>query len=202
VTPSHPHYAPAADPSQIDIVTAVRVAIATTVLVAALAVGSLPAASASPRASPAGANPTPAQSRTAIGRAESAKTLWATVNICDTRADPNVLGVRGQMPSLGFPSWLSMQIHLNYYNRAKKTFMTDPGTTKTIRLGRSAHGLQQGGATYTFKGPTPVLEASVRFVWRRSGRTLGTTPMVTTGGHPSADFGSPAHFSAASCQIR
>ena len=179
-----------------------RVAIATTVLVVALTVGSLPAASATVRASSAGADPTPAQIRTALGRAERAKSLWATVNICDTRADPNVLGVRGQMPSLGFPAWLSMQIHLNYYNQAKKTFVADPRTTKTIRLGRSAHGLQQGGATYTFKGPTPVLRASVRFIWRRSGQTLGTTPMITTGGHPSADFGSPAHFSAASCQIR
>ncbi|MEO8968654.1 MAG: hypothetical protein ABI355_13580 [Solirubrobacteraceae bacterium] len=184
-----------------------RAAIATTVLVGVLAAGSLPAetatAGASPAgASPAGANPTPAQIRTAIARAQRARTLWATVNICDTRADPKVLGVRGQMPSLGFASWMSMEIHLDYYNRAKKTFVTDPGTAKTLRLGRSAHGLQQGGVTYTFRGATPMLQASVRFIWRRSGQTLGTTPMLTTGGHPSADFGSPPRFSAATCQIR
>lgn len=178
-----------------------RVAIATAAVLGSLGVASLSAPSASAGTSPAGANPTPAQIRIAIARAESAKTLWATVNICDTRADPNVLGVRGQMPSLGFPSWMSMQIHLTYYNQARKAFVDDPGTMKTIRLGRSAHGLQQGGATYTFKGPTPVLRADVRFVWRRSGRTLGTKAMITTGGHPSADFGSPPRFSAATCQI-
>ena len=178
-----------------------RVALATTVLVVALAAGSLPPASATAGTSPAGADPTPAQIRTAIARAESAKTLWATVNICDTRAHPNVLGVRGEMPSLGFPAWLSIQIQLNYYDRAKKTFVVDPGTTKTIRLGRSAHGLQQGGATYTFPGPTPALKASVSFIWRRSGRTLGTTSMFTTAGHPGADFGDPPRFSAAGCQI-
>lgn len=202
MTPSHPYYVRRDDPSQIDIVTPMRVPMTTTVLVGALALGSVPAAAATSGASPAIANPTPAQIRTAIGRAEGAKTLWATVNICDTRADPNVLGVRGQMPSLGFASWMSMQIHLTYYNRAKKTFVSAPATTKTIRLGRSAHGLQQGGATYTFKGPTPVLRASVSFIWRRSGRTLGTTQMVTTDGHPGADFGSPPRFSAASCRIR
>ena len=179
-----------------------RVAIATTVLTGALALGSASIAAATAGASPLGANPTPAQIRTAVARAESAKTLWATVNICDTRADPNVLGVRGQMPSLGFPAWMSMQINLDYYSPAKKIFVPDPGTMKTIRLGRSARGLQQGGATYTFKGPTPVLRASVRFIWRRSGQTLGTTPMVSTGAHPSADFGSPPQFSAATCQIR
>jgi len=176
-----------------------RVAISITVLAAALAVGSPSAALAT--ASAAGANPTPAQIRTSIARAQRAKTLWATVNICDTRADPNVLGVRGQMPSLGFPAWMSMEIHLSYYNQTKQAFVADPGTTKTIRLGRSTRGLQQGGATYTFKGPTPVLQASVSFVWRRSGHKLGTTHMVTTGGHPSADFGSPPRFSAASCRI-
>jgi len=193
---------PADNSSQIDIVTGMRVAIVTTVLVGALAVGSLPAAAATTGTSPAGADPTPAQIRTSIARAQRARTLWATVNICDTRADPNVLGVRGEMPSLGFASWMSMQIHLDYYNRTKKTFVADPGTTKTIRLGRSTHGLQQGGATYTFKGPTPMLQASVSFIWRRSGHTLGTTHMVTTGGHPGADFGSPPRFSAASCRIR
>jgi len=202
MTPSHPHYAPDDDPSQIDILTVMRVAIATTVLVGALALGSLPASAAATGTSSAGADPTPAQIRTSIARATSAKTLWATVNICDTRADPNVLGIRGQMPSLGFASWLSMQIHLSYYKRAKKAFVADPGTTKTIRLGRSTHGLQQGGATYTFKGPTPMLQASVSFIWRRSGHTLGATHMVTTGGHPGADFGSPPRFSAASCRIR
>ncbi len=199
MTPSHPHYVRRDDPSRVGIVTIVRVAIATTVLVGALAAGTPPAATAT--ASSAGANPTPAQIRTAIARAQRAKTLWATVNVCDTRADPNVLGVRGEMPSLGFASWLSMEIHLDYYDQAKQSFVTDPGTVKTIRLGRSLHGLQQGGATYTFKGPTPMLQASVRFIWRRSGQTLGATSMLTTGGHPSADFGSPPRFSAATCQI-
>ncbi len=179
-----------------------RFPIATTVLAGALALASLPAAASTAGASPAGADPSPAQIRTSIARAESAKTLWATLNICDTRSHPNVLGVRGEMPSLGFASWMSMEIHLDYYNPTTKTFVADPGTAKTIRLGRSAHGLQQGGATYTFRGPTPILHASVSFIWRRSGRTLGTTDMVTTVGHPSADFGSPPKFSAATCQIR
>lgn len=179
-----------------------RVAFVTTVLAAALSVSPVAATAASLRAPAAGAGPTPAQVRTAIARAEAAKTLWATVNICDTRADPKVLGVRGQMPSLGFASWLSMDVQVNYYDTARKAFVADPGTVKTIRLGRSAHGLQQGGATYTFKGPTPVLEARVSFIWRRSGQLLGTTRTVTTASHPSADFGSPPRFSAATCRIR
>ena len=178
-----------------------RGALATTVLTVVLAVAVLAAGAAVPRAG-AATNPSPAQVRAAIARAEKTTTLWATVNICDTRAYPNVLGIRGQMPSLGFPAWLSMQIGLRYYSATRKRFVTDPGTAKTIRLGRSTHGLQQGGATYTFKGATPVLQASVRFIWRRSGRLLGSTAALTTAGHPSADYGSPPRFSAATCRIR
>ena len=175
-----------------------RVATATTVLAGFLGVAS----TGTTAASAAAANPTPAQVAKAIHNAETSTSLWATINICDTRNQPNVLGVRGQMPSLGFPAWLSMEIHLAYYDTTHKRWVTDPGTQKTIRLGRSAHGLQQGGATYTFPGATPKLQASVRFVWRRSGQLLGTTQQLTTAGHPQADFGSPPHYSAATCTIR
>lgn len=184
-----------------------RVATATTVLAGFLGVASFGATAAEAAggnlttAATAGGGPTPAQVAKAIHNAETSKSLWATINICDTRDQPNVLGVRGQMPSLGFPAWLSMEIHLAYYDKTQKRWVTDPGTQKTIRLGRSAHGLQQGGATYTFPGATPQLQASVRFVWRRSGNLLGTTQQLTAAGHPQADFGSPPRYSAATCTI-
>ncbi|HET9103021.1 MAG TPA: hypothetical protein VFN55_06665 [Solirubrobacteraceae bacterium] len=170
-----------------------RVAVASTVLAAVLAVSGSAAGAAT--------GPTPAQVSTAVARAERATTLWATINICDPRADPKVLGVRGQMPSLGFASWMSMEIRLEYYDARRHRWIDDPGTLKTIRLGRASRGLQQGGATYAFTGPTPALRARVRFAWRRSGRLLGTTVGLTTAGHPGADYGSPPGYSAASCRI-
>ena len=173
-----------------------RAALATTVLTAVLTVSGPTAATAADAA-----GPTPAQISTAVTRAERATTLWGTINICDTRADPHVLGVRGQMPSLGFASWMSMAIRLEYYNAKRHSWIADPGTLKTIRLGRAARGLQQGGATYSFPGATPPLRARVRFIWRRSGELLGTTVTVTTAGHPGADFGSPPNYSAATCRI-
>ncbi len=150
----------------------------------------------------AATDPTPAQISHAIHTAERATTLWATVNICDSRRHPHQLGIRGQMPSLGFPAWLSMRIQLNYYSRAHKRFVVDPGSTKVIRLGRSRSGLQQGGAVYAFNPHAGLLDATVRFYWRRSGKLLGSTTRTTTGGHAGADFGSPPHFTAAQCRIR
>lgn len=154
-----------------------------------------------PVAMAASRNPTPAQIDKAVARAKTARTLWATVNICNSSRYPNTIGIRGQMPSLGFPSWLSMQIQLNYYAKAKHRFVADPGSVKTIRLGRSSSGLQQGGALYAFKPHAGLLQATVRFFWRRLGVLLGTTQMLTTAGHPSADFGSPSRFSAAQCHL-
>jgi hypothetical protein len=145
-------------------------------------------------------DPTPAQISKAIRGAERSKALWATVNICDSHR--HQLGIRGQMPSLGFPAWLSMRIQLNYYSRAQKKFLVDPGSAKMIRLGRSRSGLQQGGAVYAFKPHAGLLDATVWFYWRRSGKLLGSTTQTTTGGHRGADFGSPPHFTAAQCRIR
>ena len=183
-----------------DILTGVRLALLTTVLAVAV-----PAVAPSAAAMAAAAsNPTPAQITKAIRGAERAKTLWATVNICDSRSDPNTLGIRGQMPSLGFPAWLSMRIQVNYYSSSKKKFVPVPGsaTIKTIRLGRSRRGLQQGGAVFVFKPHAGLLDASVEFFWRRSGKLLGSTTQQTAGGHHGADFGSPPRFSAAQCRIR
>jgi hypothetical protein len=174
----------------------VRLALVTTVLAVSWS------ATAAPAGQAAAKSPTPAQISKAIRGAERSPALWATVNICDSRRYPNTVGIRGQMPALGFPAWLSMRIQLNYYTRQKKKFVVDPGSVKTIRLGRSSSGLQQGGAEYVFTPHAGLFNATVLFFWRRSGKLLGSTTQPTTGGHRGADFGSPPHFTAAQCRIR
>ena len=49
--------------------------------------------------------------------------------------------------------------------------------------------------------PAGLLNATIKFIWRRSGKLLGQTTLPTTAGHPNADFGSPPHFSAEQCRI-
>ncbi len=148
-------------------------------------------------------NPSQAQIQKAVRRAEHSTQLWATVNVCNSHRYPNYLGVRGQMPALGFAAWLSMDIRLYYYARGKHRFLPVLSHgTKLVRLGREAKGLQQGGVLFQFAPHQPRLEAVVRFVWRRSGHVLGHTSRATTASHPSADYGSPRHYSAAVCKIR
>ncbi len=147
---------------------------------------------------------TPKQVAKAVSRADHSSSLWATVNICASKRYPNAMGIRGQMPTLGFPAFLWMAIHVNYWSTTKKRFepIRSSNATRTMSLGRQSSGLEQGGAVFPFKAHSGLLNATVTFTWRRSGRTLGQIARRTSAGHRDADFGSPPHYTAAECRIK
>jgi hypothetical protein len=175
-------------------VNLVRLALATTVLALGLPAGSIAATATQPVR-----DPTRGQVQTAIKRAERSKSLWATVNICNSNPRRDSIGIRGQMPTLGFAAWLSMDIELNNYSTAKKRFIPDSSTEKLVRLGRLSTGLQQQGALYTFQPGHFLVNASVTFIWRRSGKLLGQTTRTTTALPAHTAF--RTHYSAQQCRI-
>ena len=75
------------------------------IIVASLLATAVPAA-----ASKRPTGPTHSQISAAVARVKRSRNLWATVNICNTKRHPDVVGIRGQMPALGFSSALSMQV--------------------------------------------------------------------------------------------
>jgi hypothetical protein len=151
--------------------------------------------------------PTVAQIRKAIAGAERSKTLWATVNLCQTTgtqaAQGGSIGVRGQMPALGFAATLSMTIQLDRYSATSKSFVAIPDATanRTVSAGAFASDLHQAGEVFPFSGPAGLLSATVTFSWTRAGKLLGSTTRQTTAGHPTAVGGQPAHYSTAQCQL-
>ncbi len=151
--------------------------------------------------------PTVAQIRKAVAKAERSKMLWATVNVCQANgkqaARGGNMGVRGQMPTLGFASTLSMTIQLNRYSAKSKSFVAlpYPTATTTVSPGTFATDLHQDGAVFPFSGPAGLLNATVTFSWTRAGKLLGSTTQQTTAGHPDAAGGHPAHYSTAQCQL-
>lgn len=147
--------------------------------------------------------PSPKRIRNAVSHAERSRDLWATVNVCTVKRKGGVMGVRGQMPSLGFSATLSMTIRLQQWSTRRKAFVRVPGSTAThtTHLGAVTSGLHQGGAVFPFTADPGRLNATVTFTWTRAGKVLGRTTRTTTGGHPSANYGRPAHHSAASCTI-
>jgi hypothetical protein len=178
-------------------VKAMRLALLTTVLALTAFGATSPAAAGATTK-----NPTKAQVRTAVRRAEGSRSLWATVNVCNSRRYPDTLGIRAEMPTLGFPAWLSIHIQLYYYDQQNKQFVAvTSGGYKLVELGQKSTGLQQAGYLFSFKPQAGLLNATVQFIWRRSGKVLGRISRPTTDGHPTADFGSPPHYSAEQCRI-
>ncbi len=146
----------------------------------------------------------PGQIARAVRSAEQSRSLWATVNICDSRLYHNAIGVRGQMPTLGFSSSLYMVIQVNYWGKRQHRFLpiqSDLATTR-LSLGASTNGLEQDGAVFPFSAHTGLLNASFTFIWTRGGKIIGQTVRRTTAGHRDADHGSPPHYSAAQCRIK
>lgn len=108
------------------------------------------------------------------------------------------------MPSLGFAASLSMTIQLNSWSASARRFVAIRSRYAANRVSLGAHtsGLQQGGAAFPFKrGQSGLWDATVLYTWTRGGTVLGTATRTTTAGHRDADFGSPAHYSAAACRV-
>jgi hypothetical protein len=146
--------------------------------------------------------PTAAEIRRAVHRLERSRDLWATVNICNTKRHPGALGVRGQMPSLGFGATHEMNIQVEYQPTPKIGFKPDPHAKQSVALGYSANKLLQGGWTFRgFPRHTGLLRATVAFVWRRGSRQIARIVRTTTGGHRGVDGADPPRFSAAQCTI-
>lgn len=171
------------------------------VLGASILAAILAAASPSASARPTSHRPSAAQIRAAVSRAKRSRVLWATVNICDTRRDPNTMGIRGQMPSLGFTAGLYMNIQFDYWSAKRKRFEPISGLSKLVALGELGSGVRQGGASIPFTPPTGRLSGTVTFEWKLGARLVGQTSRSTKAGHQNADFGSPPHFSASVCTI-
>ncbi len=148
----------------------------------------------------AAAAPTPAQIRQAIKTAESSKELWATVNICDTAKNPNKIGIRAEIPSLGFTTQMYMTFEVGYRSAPHKAFKLLRSSRHREYIGSASTKLLQGGRTYGFV-PPEVLDGTVTFEWWYQGKLIGSTTRTTTRGH-HADAADPQGYSAKMCRIR
>jgi hypothetical protein len=152
----------------------------------------------------AGSGPSQTSIRTTVAQTERSHDLWATVNVCAPRHAPHTIGVRAQMPGFGFSAQLSMQIQVEYFNQARHRFQAvpDPNAAGLLQFGSITSGLQQGGISFDFRRHSGLLRGTVTFRWRRGARLLLAVTRHTSAGHPNADQGAPARYSAANCRIR
>jgi hypothetical protein len=138
-----------------------------------------------------------------VTKAKRSRKLWATVNICDTAKHPNVLGIRGQLPALGFAAKMSMLVQVDYYVAADGRFEPDTSVPPVrVALGTKAEaaGLWQGGVKFAFAPPV-VLSGTVTFRWKIGRHVVGTVTRLTAHGVKGVANSDPPHYSTATCTI-
>jgi hypothetical protein len=141
----------------------------------------------------------------AAGSVLQSRQLWATINICNPKDQPDILGVRGSMPSDGRPrDTMYMSFRLQYVNSSTKRW-TDLAETKSSFVYVGSGAARQGGQSFQLMPvparPAVTLRGLVEFQWRRGKIVLQSTRRPTTAPHTSLAGADPRGFSAASCQI-
>ena len=99
--------------------------------------------------------------------------LWATVNICDTAAAPNAVGVRASVPGNGSGERIFARYTAQWWSSAKQEWLTvgGSGVTDWIFLGDADMSSRQAGWTFRFvqpaSGTTYVMRGVVELQWRK-----------------------------------
>jgi len=162
---------------------------ATTVLAAA---GLLPVLAAAAGAAAAPRSPLPAS-------------LWATIAVCSAAAPDSTVGVVGSMPGDGVPrDRMFMSVTLQYQHRAGGAWVdVEKGVTRAWTPVGSAASTREDGWTFQLAPAARPFQVRgvVAFQWRRAGRVVQAATRVTTAGHPSPAYASPAGYTAAVCQV-
>ncbi len=133
--------------------------------------------------------------------------LWATVNICDTKAHPDTIGIRGSMPGNGRRSQrMYMRFQLQYFATQDKAWhnIGPAGDSGFITVGSAKYRRRQYGRNFTVQPPTSGafrLRGAVTFEWRKGTDVVRRSRMRTTGGHGNTAGADPRGFSAATCSI-
>jgi len=137
----------------------------------------------------------------------TSKELWATIDVCNPKDQPDTVGIRGSMPGDGQSGdRLYMSFRLQYLERKTGRWVniSNGANTGFLSAGAGAAPSRQDGESFQVT-PVPGKPYNVRgvvdFQWRRGGRVLvrGTRPTVA--GRVSVSGADPAGYSAATCLI-
>jgi len=133
--------------------------------------------------------------------------LWATVDVCGPKDQPNTIGIRGSMPGDGNAKDLMyMRLRVQYLDPTKKEWVDlSKGDSGLKRLGSGALSRQGGlsiGIAPVVGQPAFTLRGSVSFQWRRGATVLQSATRLTTAGHTTSLAGAdPRGYSAATCKL-
>lgn len=134
--------------------------------------------------------------------------LWATVNVCDTEAAPDTIGIRGSMPGSGSRGErMYMRFQVEYLDAADGRWrpIGASGDSGWISVGSARYRARQSGRNFVVRPPQEGsfrLRGRVTFEWRRGGEVVRRARRRTSGGHRGTQGADPADHSAATCEVR
>jgi hypothetical protein len=134
--------------------------------------------------------------------------LWATVNDCDTTAQPDTIGIRGSMPGSGYRRQeMYMRFQLQYLatdDDGKWHNIGDAGDSGWIDVGSARYRQRQTGRNFTVRPPDSGsfrLRGAVTFEWRDGTEVVRRARVRTTAGHGNTAGADPRGYSRASCVV-
>jgi hypothetical protein len=132
--------------------------------------------------------------------------LWATVNVCDTAAQPDTIGIRGSMPGTGRRTdrmFMRFTVQFQASDGGWQALSTG-GISEWEAVGHGAWAARQAGFSFQVRPPAGSvrLRGLVRFEWRRAGRVVRREIRATEAGHRSTAGADPAGYSRGVCVVR
>lgn len=150
----------------------------------------------------------PAAARQKAPSVYTSKLLWATVNICDTKAHPDTVGIRGSMPGSGVRGeTMHMRFQLQYYDQKDLEWHNLASTADTgfVPVGKAMFKQRQAGRNFVVPPPSSgafIMRGAVTFEWRKDGEVVRRARKRTTSKHGPTVGADPSGFSAAKCEVR
>jgi len=133
--------------------------------------------------------------------------LWATVNVCSPKDQPNTIGIRGSMPGNSHATdAMYMRFRVQYLDTTTNKWidLSQGADSGFLKVG-SAALTRQSGRSFQFAPaagkPAFTLRGYVIFQWRKGATVLETITRPTTAGHTSLAGADPHGFSAATCTL-
>jgi hypothetical protein len=132
--------------------------------------------------------------------------LWATINVCDTLAHPDAIGIRGSMPGTGRRhEVMYMRFQAQYFRASDAMWhnISKGGDSGFVRVGSSLFKARQAGRLFIFAPPAGgswQMRGVVTFEWRVGTRTVLRVRERTTAGHHAAEA-DPEGYSSDTCVI-
>ena len=134
--------------------------------------------------------------------------LWATVNVCDTKAHPNAIGIRASMPGTGVRRQrMYMRIQVQFFRASDGKWhdLGSDGDSGFFTVGSARFRRREAGRTFTLGTPPAGsqyrLRGAVTFEWRRGDEVVRRAKRITKGGHRGTSGSDPKGFSAAECRV-